>query len=142
MVFIHKGSNLLKFIFVYILVIPFVYKNWIGLAIGIGIILAIVLGLFMRSVMTKRLYEKVLTLICASSLTSAGYAMIEKLINFITDSRHNHRISAVFLHPNYFGTIIGTVILICIYKVLTNKEHQWFYYTISWYKFKIVAVFI
>jgi O-antigen ligase len=130
-IFVHNGSNTLKLLFAYILVIPFIYKNWIGLAVGVGIILAIILGLFMRSVMTSRLYEKILTLICVLSLTSAGYAMIERLVNIISDSRHSHRIAAVFSHPNYFGTIIGTVIIICAYKILTNQEHKWFYFVVA-----------
>jgi O-antigen ligase len=130
-IFVHNGSKTLILIFAYIIVIPFIYKNWAGLAVGIGMILAVILGLFMRSVMTSRLYEKILTLICVLSLTSAGYAMIERLINIIFDGRHSHRIAAVFSHPNYFGTMIGTVIIICAYKILTNQEHKWFYFVVT-----------
>ncbi|MDF2942135.1 MAG: O-antigen ligase family protein [Herbinix sp.] len=131
MIFVHNGSNMLKLLIAYVIVIPFIYKNWIGLMVGMGMILATILGLFMRSIMTIRLYEKILTLICVLSLSSAGYAMIEKLINIVFDGRHSHRIAAVFSHPNYFGTIIGTVLIICAYKVLTNQEHKWFYFMVA-----------
>lgn len=89
--------------------------------------MAMTFGLFMRSVMTKEIYERVLHLICMLSLTSAGYAMLEKLVNVIFDSRHSHRIASVFSHPNYFGTIVGTVIIICAYKILTNQGNKLFY---------------
>lgn len=127
LIFIHKGSNLLKIFFGYVLIIPFLYKNWLGLLVGIGMIMAMIFGLFMRSVMTKELYERVLHLICIMSLTSAGYAIVEKLLNSLLDSRHSHRIASVFSHPNYFGTIVGTVIIICAYKILTNQGHKLFY---------------
>ncbi len=127
MIFVHKGSGLLKVVFGYILVIPLLYKNWMGFIVGAGMILAMIFGLFMRSVMTKELFERVLHFICMLSLTSAGVAILEKLFNVIFDSRHSHRIAAVFSHPNYFGTIVGTVIIICAYKILTNQGNKLFY---------------
>lgn len=90
-------------------------------------IMAMIFGLFMRSVMTKEIYERVLHLICIMSLTSAGYAIFEKLLNLLLDSRHSHRIASVFSHPNYFGTVVGTVIIICAYKLLTNQGNRLFY---------------
>lgn len=131
LIFVHKGSNLLKLLFIYILFIPFVYKNWTGLLVGAGMILAIIFGLYMRSVMTKELYERLLHLICMLSVTSAGYAVIEAAIHFIFDGRHSQRIAAVFSHPNYFGTVIGMVIMICAYKLLTNQGNRWFYIIIA-----------
>ncbi|MBP1755866.1 MAG: O-antigen ligase family protein [Firmicutes bacterium] len=127
LIFIHKGSNLLKIFFGYVLIIPLLYKNWLGLLVGVGMIMAMTFGLFMRSVMTKELYERVLHLICIMSLTSAGYAIVEKLLNSLLDSRHSHRIASVFSHPNYFGTIVGTVIIICAYKLLTHQGNKIFY---------------
>lgn len=131
LIFLHKGAKAMKLFFAYALVIPFIYGNWIGFVVGIGVILVLSLGLYLRSVMTKELYERILTLICAFSLTSAGYAIIERIIHLVDDGRHPERISAVFFHPNYFGTIVGTVVIICAYKVLTNQEHKWFYYMVA-----------
>jgi O-antigen ligase len=127
MIFVHKGSTILIVFFGYVLIIPFLYKNWMGLIVGAGMIMAMIFGLFMRSVMTKELYERVLHLICILSLTSAGYAMLERLFNIVFDSRHSHRIASVFSHPNYFGTIVGTVIIICAYKILTIQGNKVFY---------------
>ena len=131
MVFIHSGSGMLKAFFLYIMVIPVIYGNWKGLAVAMVMILILILGLYLRSVMTKERYEKTLTLISALSLTSTVYAMIEAFINFAINDGHSHRISAVFSHPNYFGTIAATVIIICAYKVLTSKESKVFYYFVA-----------
>lgn len=131
LIFIHKGSSAIKLFFVYILAIPFMYRNWLGLIVGIGMILTMILGLYLRSVMTRDLYERVMTLVCTLSLTSAGYAMTEVFVNFVSNDRHRHRISAVFSHPNYFGTVVATVIIICAYKVLTSKEYKWYFFMVA-----------
>lgn len=117
----------MKLFFVYVLAVPLLYHNLLGVAVGFGMILAIVLGLYLRSIMTKELYERMLTLICVLSLTSTGYAMIEAFFNIMDDGVNRHRIAAVFSHPNYFGTIAATVIIICAYRFLTNKDYRWFY---------------
>lgn len=131
LVFLHKGSSALKLFFVYVLAIPFMYRNWMGFLVGVGMILAMILGLYLRSVMTRDLYERVLTLLCTLSLTSAGYAMMEAFVNYISNGKHNHRISAVFSHPNYFGTVVATIIIICAYKILTSKEIKWYYFMVA-----------
>lgn len=128
MILAKNDSKVMRVLMGYVLVVPLVYRNWIGLAAGIGVLLAVILGLYLRCIMTKSLFERILTLICEFSLTSVGYAVIESITNIISDGRYNHRISAVFFHPNYFGTIVGTVIIICAYKVLTKQSKKWFYY--------------
>jgi len=95
-----------------------------GLATGAAVILGLVLGLFIRAVMTGELYERILTLICNTSITSTGVAILELLFNYIYDGRINRRISSVFFHPNYFGTVVATVIIICAYKILTSKKNR------------------
>lgn len=116
------------FLSVYMLIVPFLYGNWLGVAVGISMILVILLGLFLKSIMTNELYEKVLTVICVLSLISTSWAISERFVNIILNHGHStHRISAMFSHPNYFGTVAGTVIIICAYKVF-SQGHKWFCY--------------
>ena len=132
LIFMHKGSKIMRLFFAYSLIVPILYRNWLGFAVGIGVMFAIILGLFMRSVMTSALYEKVLTIICVLSLTSTSCAISEKFIIPLFDEKyHADRIAAMFSHPNYFGTIIATVIIICAYKVLTRQGRKWVYYVIA-----------
>ncbi len=139
-IFSDTGSNILKLFFIYILAVPLFYRNWIGFATGIAVILAMILGLYLKSIMTRELFEKILQLICIFSLTSAGYAMIEKTVQLLDGGRSSHRIAAVFFHPNYFGTIVGTVVIICVYKLLTKQGHRWFYFMIA--GFNIISMYL
>lgn len=127
LVLVQKGSVFMKLFLAYALILPLIYKNWIGFAAGAGVVLAMVLASYIRAIMTSELFERMLTLICGLSLTSAGYAILEKITETLEFGWKNQRISAVFFHPNYFGTIVGTVIIICAYKVLTKQNHKWFY---------------
>ena len=126
--FLHKNYKTLFIFFTFILIVPSIYQNWLGLIVGIAVILAITLGLFFRSVMTTRLFEKILTLICVLSLTSTSYAICERfLLPFLTRGNTTSRMSSVFFYPNYFGTVIATVIIICAYKILTKQGQAGFY---------------
>lgn len=132
LIFVHKGSKILVLFFAYSLLIPFYYKNWIGLIIGLGVIIALILGLYFRSIMTSQLFENALTLICYLSLISTSCAISEKyLIPLLNKNYSARRISAMFLHPNYFGTIVSIVIIICAYKELTRQGKRWIYYLIA-----------
>lgn len=126
--FIHSGTGPMKIFFAYVLAVPFLYRNWKGLAVGAALILGLVLGLYLRSMMTKELYERILRLVCGLSITSAGYAIMEALYQYIYDGKNIGRISSVFNNPNYFGTIAATVIIICAYKIFTSSESKWLYY--------------
>jgi O-antigen ligase len=130
-VFIHRGTRMLKLFFILVLTVSFFYHNWLGFLVGVGMILALTLGLYLRSIMTRDLFEQVLIMICTLSLTSTGYAILEAAMNVLREGVNKHRIAAGFYHPNYFGTIAATVIIICAYKILSNKENNLFYYFVA-----------
>lgn len=132
----YKDSKIMILFLFIILIIPCLFRDGIGITIGVsvgvGMLLAVILGLFLGRVMTPVLYEKILTLICILSLISTSCAISEKFVISVFDESYSiNRISAMFFHPNYFGTIIATVIIICAYKVLTNQGRKWFYYMIA-----------
>jgi O-antigen ligase len=141
MIFVHKYSKSLILFYIFINVVSILSKNWFGPIVGLAIMLALILGLFFRTVMTKELYERVLTLICVFSLTSTSCAIAEKVVIPMFDNSYNTaRISAMFFHPNYFGTIISIVIIICAYKVLTHQGKTWIYYSIG--AFNIISIYL
>jgi len=132
LIFDHVGSKAFIPFFIYSFIIAVIYQNWLGLVVSFGIALAFILGLYLRSVMTGRLFEKVLTIICVLSLMGTVYALVEKYIfPNLHIGKDVDRASAMFYYPNYFGTIISTVIIICAYKVLTRQGKKWFYYIIA-----------
>lgn len=138
MIFINKGSNILKIFLAYIVIVPLFFRNWAGVGTGIVMIFAAVLGLYIRNIMTKDLFEKIMTLMCTFSLTSAGYAIVEKAVNYLEHG--SSRVSAVFFYPNYFGTVVGIVIIICAYKVLTKQKNTWFFYMVAF--MNLISVYL
>lgn len=132
LLFIHKNSSVLLPFFFITLIVPLLYQNWLGVVTGIGIILAFVLGLYFRSVMTSELFEKILHLICIMSITALSCAVTENLYHiFLNQGDDVNRVSAMFYYPNYYGTIISIVIIICAYKVLTNQGQRNFYILVA-----------
>ncbi|MDF2610962.1 MAG: O-antigen ligase family protein [Lachnospiraceae bacterium] len=128
---IHKGSNILLLFFAYNFLVSSIYGNWIGFVIGLGIMFLFILGLFIRSVMTSELFEKVLNLICRLSVIASIYAVIEKYILPLLNEESVDRASAMFFYPNYFGTIASIVVIVCAYKVITRQGNRWSFYGIA-----------
>ncbi len=131
-IFSQKYSKYIVAFFTFYLLEALYFGNWFGVGAGFGLILAIIIGFFQRSFMTEELYERILTLVCILSITSSSCAITQKfIISMVDDSFNYDRISAMFLHPNYFGTITATVIIICAYKILTNQDMKWLYYMVG-----------
>lgn len=128
----HKGSKILFLFFAYAILISCIYKNWLGLLAGVAITLGFVIGLYMRSVMTSALFEKVLSWICMLSISGTIWAVFETIIiPVFFDGDKVNRASAQFFYPNYFGNIVSIVIIICAYKVVTRQGKMWIYYVIA-----------
>lgn len=128
----HKGSKVLFLFFAYAILISCIYSNWLGVLAGIAITLGFVIGLYMRSVMTSILFEKILSWICMLSIVGTIWAVFEAIIiPVIFHGDKVNRASAQFFYPNYFGNIVSIVIIICAYKVVTRQGKMWIYYVIA-----------
>lgn len=131
-IIVNKYTKILIAFYFLTFTISIIYQNWIGIVVGVAVALVTILGLYIRSVITSELYEKILNLICILSLTGTSCAISEKfIIPIFYPAYSTNRASAAFFYPNYFGTIVGTVIIICAYKVLTRQGPKWFYYLIA-----------
>ncbi len=132
LILIHKGSKVLILFFAYGIFISCIYQNWIGVIVGFAIALGFVLGLYLRSVMTSILFEKILTMICYYSIVGTIWALVETFIIPIFIKGYKvDRASAMFFYPNYFGNIVSIVIIICAYKVVTRQGKIGTYYIIA-----------
>lgn len=130
-IFVHKGSLMLLPFFALSLIVPIVYKNWLGAAGGLALMLIMILALFFRSAMKKRIYEHVLSLICLYSIPMTVIAIIERVMFQPGTPSYFYRSQAIFFNANYFATIMGTVIVICAYKVITGKGQSIIFYGIA-----------
>lgn len=122
---VHKDITYIAVYFAFAEIISIMNGNLYGMVTGIGFTLAMILGIFQYQIMTKELFEKTLTSICVFSMMGTVYAIFEKIIMIEFPGYYNYeRVCSLFFHPNYFGTISATVILICAYKVLTSNENK------------------
>lgn len=96
---------------------PFVFKNYLGVACFVGVVFMLFYALYLRAVVTERLFKKIGNIIAFMSLIPAFFS------TFISDPRHDMRSPSFFFNPNYYGAAITFVILLCAYRLLTEKEN-------------------
>lgn len=138
---LHKYATFVFLFFCFAEIISAVHGNWYGILGGFGFTLALVLGIFQYQIMTKDLFEKSLTIICVFSMLGTVYAVFEKIIMIEFPGYYNYeRVCSIFFYPNYFGTISATVILICVYKILTNKENRSLFLVIA--AFNVINIYL
>lgn len=132
LILIHKGSKVLMLFFAYAILVSCIYGNWLGAITGVALSFALILGLYLRSVMINELFEKILSMICHFSIIATIWALVETFIIPIFVSGYKvERASAMFFYPNYFGNIVSIVIIICAYKVVTRQGNISTYYKIA-----------
>lgn len=131
------GAFLVPLFAVFTAVTAIVYKNYLGLAASVLFYFILTLGLYLRAVMTREIYERSLNICCVSSLFAVLVCFIEKLMHF-SDIWYRccgdiFKIPnfTFYGHPNFLGAIMASVIIICAYKVIVIKENKKYYYAIA-----------
>ena len=71
------------------------------------------IALYLRNVMSARLFEAALTVSCAASLISVAVIAVQLLIS---PGGIEIRAASTFLNANFYGTIVEITALFCIYK--------------------------
>ena len=136
-VFNHTAAFLFPIFSVYTLIVALVNKNYMGAGCSILFFLICVIGYYIRWVMNRDLFEKVLDLICVTSVFTSIVVIVERLI-YLKAGTHrcfgdffNNMYSSIYFHPNYLGSIMAAVILICAYKVVIKKTEKKYYFIIA-----------
>lgn len=101
------------------------YSNQLGLVYSLVIIAILITGFYIRSIMTRQLFNKMMDLACVSSVACAVIALCQKIAVFGTSP--NYRPISTFFNANYYGMMIEFVVIIAIYRLLTNKQNIKFY---------------
>ena len=102
------------------IVVSAVYGKDMQIVIAIGMAMALLLFLYLRSVMTNALFDAALDWACAASFFSVAVAGLQMfrwygvIAEFRTDS--------VFLNPNYFAAMMEMVTLIALFRLLHAKK--------------------
>ena len=102
-------------------VTPFVFKNYLGVACFVGFVFLMLFSLYVRAVLNERFFEKIANTIAATSIVAAFFS------TFISDPRHTMRSPSFFFNPNYYGAVITFVILLCTYRLLSQKQNRALY---------------
>lgn len=112
------------------LVTPIVFKNYVGIACFFAVTLMMVLAMYIRAYMTSGLFSRISDAIGAMSITSALVAALQKIVysNEIPSLFFHlkNRAPSVFFNPNYYGTVITFVVLLCVYRLLTGSGNKIF----------------
>ncbi len=137
-IFCHTASFLIPIFTVITLLTALYFKNWLGMAVSVIFFLIFVLGFYVRTVMTTEIFEKMLSILCGSSIFASAVILFEKIIYF-TDKTHRcfgdfmpgqvySKIASFYFSPTYLSSCMAVVIVICAYKVIYRKGHLPYYY--------------
>lgn len=102
-----------------------VYNNHVGSAYSLYAAALLVCGFYIRSFMTKQLFDQAMDTACFSSIACAVVAVLQKLTTIFTEP--SYRPVSTFFNANYYATIVEFVILIAMYRMVTNAQNRRFY---------------
>ncbi len=100
----------------------------------------LIIGRYIRSVMTREIFARLTDIICYTSLFATAVAIIEKLFHlndslyrccgsFMSGYEYNY--FSFYLNPNYLGAIMAVVIIVCAYKFLIRENQRLRYFVIA-----------
>ncbi|HIR46457.1 MAG TPA: O-antigen ligase family protein [Candidatus Caccousia avicola] len=111
------------------LLVPFfvsaMYDNILGLLASFALYAVVICGLYVRSVMTRRLFARVLDLCCQCSVGCFALALVQKLAAY--PSAPDYRPVSTFTNANYYGAVVEIMLLICLYRCVTNRSARKWY---------------
>lgn len=111
------------------LIIPFfisaIYNNYWGMLYAIAMLAAATCAFYVRSVMTRPLFDKVMDLACLASIWCVVIAVYQKVTAY--GAAPKYRPISVFHNANCYGMMIEFIIIIAMYRIFTNKRGTNFY---------------
>lgn len=136
-VFAHTGAWLVPIFSVFTLITAICYKNILGLFCSLLFFVLFILSFYLRTIMTNELFEKALDLICVCSIFAGVTVVLERLIFAASNSHRccgnffNNIYFSFYFHPNFLGSLMAAVILVCAYKVVVKRNDKKYYYAIA-----------
>lgn len=130
-----------RFLFGFVIATFFVaatFGNYRGMMYSMLIGAVVVCALYVRSVMTRSLFNQAMDLACLGSLWCVLVAVVQKAENF--SASPTYRPVSVFTNANYFGMIIEFVVIIALYRIFTNPQKQAFYFAVI--GFNLVGLYL
>lgn len=127
-ILVHKGS-VTAFVFLTVTgIVAACNGNIIGLGRTFVFAAMMLVVMAARSCITRDFFEKTLDCVCIGGCGSTVISIIEAVIN---RGDPLYRSQAFFTNPNFFGTALTFVILICGYKAATVSRGTAIYYAVA-----------
>lgn len=104
------------------------YTNHLGMLYSIAFVSVLVTTFYVRSIMTRQLFNTMLDVACLSSIACAMIAIFQKISVYST--KPSYRPVSTCMNANYYGMMIEFVILIALYRLLTNAKDKKFYFIV------------
>lgn len=133
-----KGAGYLVLFLAVMLLTTTAYGREFEILVAVGILLCSILVLFMRRVMTQRLFDDLIDTACVMSIWAFAVALLQKLL--IRENQFDNRFQSVFVNPNYYAAIIEMVVMFALYKMLTQKRGRLFYTFVIAFNFSGLAI--
>lgn len=114
------------------LVVPFfvsaTYNNYWGILYSIVIIALVMCAFYIRSMMTRQLFNRMMDMACVGSIWATVYALIEKIS--MLHVKASYRPMSLFHNANCYGMMIEFVVIIAVYRIFTNQKLKKFYFAV------------
>jgi len=105
-----------------------VYSNHTGMLYAIAILVILITGFYVRSIMTRKIFNTMMDVACLSSVACAMIAIFQKI--YVYSTKPSFRPVSTFTNANYYGMMIEFIVLIAVYRLLTNARDKKFYFTV------------
>ena len=111
------------------LIIPFfvsaTYNNYWGMIYAIMIIAIVICGFYVRSVMTRQLFNSAMDLACVASVWCTAIAVYQKVTAYA--AAPSYRPISAFHNANCYGMMIEFIVIISMYRIFTNARYKRYY---------------
>ncbi len=105
-----------------ILIVAALCLNWFGVFVAVALALFLAIAIFVRSVMTERLFETAIQVGCGASLISVVVIVAQYLLD---PKAGEQGTPSTFLNANFYGAAVELIVLFCLYLLFkpgqTNK---------------------
>ena len=124
--------------FVFTALVGQVYNNHIGTLYSIFTAAILTASFYIRSFMTRQLFNNVMDTACFCSVACAVVAILQKVSTFAANP--SYRPTSTFLNANYYGMMIEFVVLIAMYRMFTNAQNRNYYLMVI--AFNLVGLYL
>ncbi len=122
-VFAKNGGIWILLFIAYSIIVALFSGNFIGVACSVGLLLLIYIALYARRYLTPTTFERALNLCCVLGPITGILCFVEYFYHLFTTTSptEEFRCELYYFNSNYLATVLGTVIIICAYKVVMRK---------------------